>query len=458
MDDASILCCCLIRIQTEVQVKNSTRKQSPRAGEFDPNFGDNGRVALQFPNTDSCRANGLAVTQDGRIVVGSTTYGAAGEQFGLVRLMANGALDPGFGEAGFIKGNFQAGVKALGGPVAVLENGKILLSGFNHFETSPAYQHVLARYLNDGSPDPSFGKGGQIVIDLPIKELSFASSGIHPASGSSAGQSHFAIQPDGKILLTLHPSVTEPAGIGVLMRFEPDGVPDAGFNGQGFVIVRAQGSSTLLTGSALQSDGKIIVGGGVTDAAELGLVARYCSDGRLDTLFGQGGFATFEIRGLSARTMQITVRPDDRLTAIGIGYWVPPEGLGTNDCAVAGFTAEGRPDMKFNRGIAMLTQPKPGSCHWIGGAAMADGTFLAVGNALGRGGDDQTKFLIGRYLATGALDPSFAEGVGWVITPVFGGGDAATTFALPADDALLVAGNSWVDREGYRATIVRFLI
>src|SRR6185369_17109755 len=80
-----------------------------------------------------------------------------------------------------------------------------------------------------------------------------------------------AVQPDGKIVI---------GGDGfVVSRYNANGTPDAGF---GTNVGRSPSPTTEAHALGLQRDGKIIVAGFSTDSG-YGVVARYDSDGTLDT-------------------------------------------------------------------------------------------------------------------------------------------------------------------------------
>src|SRR5438309_8074703 len=99
-----------------------------------------------------------------------------------------------------------------------------------------------------------------------------------------------AIQPDGKMVVVgrlasdtfrQHPNLA-------VARFNPDGSPDSSFGSGG--VTYSASTDTSAQGVVLQPDGKILVCGhatvktkGVTSSAFL--VARYTSDGTLDTAF-----------------------------------------------------------------------------------------------------------------------------------------------------------------------------
>src|SRR4051794_6379151 len=69
-----------------------------RAASLDTTFGNEGRVVLDFGNQTSAIAGDLAIQPDGRIVA----VGWIRTTVGLVRLLADGSLDPSFGNGGGI--------------------------------------------------------------------------------------------------------------------------------------------------------------------------------------------------------------------------------------------------------------------------------------------------------------------------------------------------------------------
>ncbi|WP_223514827.1 hypothetical protein [Pseudomonas sp. GL-R-26] len=413
---------------------------------LDPSFGQNGKIIHMFPGTTTSHVAGMAMNANGKIIVSATTYGNDDQQFGLMRLNEDGNVDTQFGgsgSSGYIRGNFLPGVRALGGGVSVLPDEKILLSGFNYGEQG--YQHVLARFNDDGTPDTEFGKNGQIIIDLPLTEpLSRTQHNEHAPTAFSIADSA-TVQSDGTILLTVHAAVKGQDGYGIVMRFLANGVLDTSFNNSGSVKLKFDGYPVTLSRHALQADGKILVFGGVQKEFEHGLLARLDIDGQLDTSFGAGGFTTISYPKHLIHCNQVSIKPDGRLVAIGIAYTYAEDGLGTNDCMVMGFTTDGRPDTAFNEGKPVITQPRPKDCYWLGGASSIDDTTTTIGNAHGRSGSGhKSEFLVGRYLANGRLDLRFANGIGWRTISVFGIEDAAKTYALLPDGKLLIAGNSWV--------------
>lgn len=147
-------------------------------GQLDPTFGG-GRVVP--PLGPGFGAGGIAVQPDGRILVTGAAEASPG--FAVARLLPNGSPDPSWGGDGLVTtplGKFAASVD-----VAVQPDGKVVAVG-----EAPGAENedfAIVRYLEDGTPDPSFGENG--VVILPVGPLGDAAEAV-------------AIGPGGRIAVT----------------------------------------------------------------------------------------------------------------------------------------------------------------------------------------------------------------------------------------------------------------
>src|SRR5262249_26864069 len=120
------------------------------------------------------------------------------------------------------------------------------------------------------------------------------------------------IQPDGKIVASgfVQPATTFAASEWALARFNTDGSLDSSFGSGGEVSMAINGTPVYGVGDtaigvALQADGKIVVGGGHSDGSNSGFaIGRFNTDGSLDTAFNGTGLVTTTI-GAGARAMAI---------------------------------------------------------------------------------------------------------------------------------------------------------
>jgi len=308
-------------------------------GTLDSNFNPGG---TGFNNSVST----LLLQPDGKILVGGsfTSYnGSAATADGLVRLLADGTLDPTFniGGSGFATASpaAPAGVSAL-----VLQNGKIVVGGgfvkYNGFFCP----NNLMRLNADGSYDNSFNNfsgsqggfnaGVTGVVALPSGQL-LAVGGFAAYNSVATGYGIARLSADGVLDATfsrrsfnstvytilLEPSGTVLVGGGfstyngqdcpdALVRLDTNGVLQAFAGGTGFRTSNFAGYVTSLT---VQPDGKILVGGGFDNynAQPVGGAVRLSASGVLDATFNSG-------RGAFDNVVQaIVVEPDGQLLVGG---------------------------------------------------------------------------------------------------------------------------------------------
>ena len=133
------------------------------AGVPDAAFGNAGLVTLQSPGGGSLICSSLAVQADGRILLGGADDFADGY---VARLLANGAVDPGF-DADVVPGRFTS-VTA----VAVGATGSIFVTGADRAGFSGA---LVVRLLADGTLDTLFGRAGATSVDPKNRRASISS-------------------------------------------------------------------------------------------------------------------------------------------------------------------------------------------------------------------------------------------------------------------------------------------
>ena len=122
----------------------------------DPSFGVDGRAIVDFGGREDLPA--LAFGPDQSIMLAGTTCTESRDcSFAVAKLTPAGLLDPAFAGDGLQTTDFPGGVNGLGG-IAVGEDGRVLAVG------DVSDQLAIARYLPDGSLDPTLGAGGIALI------------------------------------------------------------------------------------------------------------------------------------------------------------------------------------------------------------------------------------------------------------------------------------------------------
>jgi uncharacterized delta-60 repeat protein len=129
-------------------------------GALDTGFGEAGIAWFPevptFNNDWSGRA--MAIQRDGSILLALGNGAGA-----LVRVTAQGILDAGFGEAGFLSLEREEGTDIRA--VAVGSDARIVFAGTIH-HTGGGFDHYVGRLLPDGSFDDTFDGNGVLRIDM----------------------------------------------------------------------------------------------------------------------------------------------------------------------------------------------------------------------------------------------------------------------------------------------------
>lgn len=246
----------------------------------------------------------------------------------------------------------------------------------------------------------------------------------------ASGGGGLLLQPDGKIVFV--GSMGWEVGRSVaLARYNTDGTLDTSFDGDGMVLTRIAGHGSFSTGAALGPDGKIVVIGQWYDPPAFGYrpgMIRYNANGSLDTSFDGDGQLTTS----SFHWSGIAVQADGKI--------VTSFSLSTSDTnfRLARYNLNGGLDADFD-GDGMVTTPMlPGTSGIFSMELMPDGRILAGGKTTTGSNYD---FAIARYHPDGSLDTSF-NGTGKVITPVGAGDDNLQDIAIQSDGKIVAAGFS----------------
>jgi uncharacterized delta-60 repeat protein len=271
-------------------------------GSLDGTFGSGGKVVSGVLGN----AYAVAVQPDGRIVVAgevSIANGADFSNFAVARYNANGTLDAGFGSAGQLTTDFGGGTNTARN-IVLQANGAIIVSG-EPFGTFAGSDHTdIVRYDANGNPDPSFGTGGKVTLN-----------------GARVGEG-LALQNDGKLVLAGTIDVTVPPAFPgsvtefALMRLNANGSPDEAFGTVSTAI--SDGERDSAKAVALQGDGKIVVAGRSSNTNTDFAVARYNTDGTIDTTFGNEGMLTIDFFGFTDIGESVMVQPDGRIVLGGL--------------------------------------------------------------------------------------------------------------------------------------------
>ncbi|HQX55412.1 MAG TPA: FG-GAP-like repeat-containing protein [Pyrinomonadaceae bacterium] len=176
------------------------------------------------------------------------------------------------------------------------------------------------RSQNVGRLDPTFGTGGVVETQL---------------SGFAASLNTMVIQPDKKIIVV---------GYAMIARFNEDGTLDTTFNGVGY---NTSNIMTMINDVAVLPNGKIMVGGYIQfQASNRFCIARLNSNGSLDTTFDTDGIVETTV-GYASNVESIKILPDGKILAVG---GTALTNGGDRDVAIARYSTDGSLDTTFGTG------------------------------------------------------------------------------------------------------------
>lgn len=351
--------------------------------------------------------NAIAIQADGKILVGGlfTTYKNLTE-IRIIRLNTDGTKDTSFSTSTLLNINVNT--------IAIQSDGKILVGG--------GFQNKIIRLNTDGSTDSSFDVG--TGFDSDVYTIAIQPDGKILAGGHFVGYKGVAesriirlntdgtkdtsfttgsgfdndvrsisLQADGKIIIGgLFQSYNSTLNDRIV-RLNTDGTKDTSFNiGTGF--------SSTVTSTAIQSDGKILVGGvfqsynGVTENR----IVRLNTDGTKDTTFNTG-------TGFDSVVNTLAVQSDGKVL-VG-GYFANYKGVAAK--RIIRLNTDGTTDTSFNPTPGVADVPFGQYVSTI--AIQTDGKILLGGNLLYYNNLLQNSII--RLNTDATKDTTFNSGVGF---------------------------------------------
>jgi uncharacterized delta-60 repeat protein len=455
-------------------------------------------------DTSGCPSLAANITNFGNVVAGSSnvtaadcsvTWGSTNET-AMLRVYQedgigsafwrppDGSLDSSFGTGGKVTNGVGNDDDVLTGLVRQ-PDGKIVAGGWTYNVPGDGYTDaMLLRYNADGTLDGGFGTGGK-AVDHPIAfyaedimavalqadgrivatgqssngnmsvwrytaagalDTTFSGDGRVEVPGSSNvddGRS-IIVQPDGKVLVSGYWQGTVQYDAAVA-RFNTDGTLDTTFNGTGYWQSGMAASADRAYAMALQPDGKILIAGYAKPGANDDFaVARLTTTGALDTTFNGTGVAVVSLTAGFDDAYAIALQPDGKIVVAGAA---------NGDFGLARFNANGSLDTSFD-GDGMQTTPiGTGTDTAKGVTILSDGRIAAAGWSTTANND----FAVVRYLANGSLDTSFNT-TGKQSTTIGSAHEWANAMIAGQDGTYILAGTAWTGAypAGYDAALVRY--
>lgn len=399
---------------------------------FDPGTGANSVIGS------------VSIQSDGKIIIGGyfTSYNGISRNR-IARLNADGSLDE----------SFNPGTGANNGinSIAIQSDGKIIIGGYftSYNGTS---RNRIARLNTDGSLDESFNPGtgangtvtatsiqsdGKIIIGglftavnneskKYIVRLNADGSIDETFNAGGNGPSHYvwtsAIQNDGKIIIGGNFSTYNLVVKNCLARLNADGTLDTNF-------IIGTGADAEVNTVSIQNDGKIIISGEFTsyNGTLINRTARLNTDGTLDESFDPG-------EGVNGKIYSTSIQGDGKIV-IG-GEFIDFNGTPRNN--IARLNTDGSLDNTFN--------PGTGANDRVAAIAIQNDGKIIIGGYFTEY-DGISKNYVARLNQDGTLDETFNNGLGadgWI-----------KAISIQSDGKIIIAGSFLQFNETTRNYIAR---
>lgn len=388
----------------------------------------------------------MAVKGDGKIIIGGdfTFYDGTSRNY-FARLNSDGSLDSTCVNC--------SGANEVVRSANIQNDAKIIIAGYFTFFNGTGINRV-ARLNTDGSLDDTFDPGsgpdggvttsilqgdGRIFIagnfesvnGTPLYRVARLNTdgsvdvSFTPDSGANKIIYAAAIQSDGKIVIGGEFDSVSDTPRSRIARLNSNGTLDVTFN-------PGTGTDSYITAIAIQSDGKIIIGGMFTsyNGTTSNYIARLNSDGSFDATFNTGTGANGIIR-------TVTIQSNGKIL-IG-GSFSTYNGTSVN--RVARLNTDGSIDASFNPGGAGAS----GSVYSI--LAQNNGKIYISGIFTSYNGTSRNR--IARLNSDGTLDNAFDPGTG--------SNNIIFTSALQADEKIIIGGGFTTYNGADRYRIARIM-
>jgi uncharacterized delta-60 repeat protein len=327
-----------------------------------------------------------------------------------------GSLDPDFGKGGWVHTDF--GGKDQANAVAIQSDGRILVGGQTN-GINGGYDFALIRYLPNGDPDPDFGTLGKMTWDF----------------GSAQENIEFInVLSDEKIIIGGW-TESSPNSLGILIRLNPDGSPDMGFGQQGILRYR-YGRSTGPLSLAVQEDGKYLVSGiTVVDSFDLDwIISRFYPDGTIDSSFNHTGHRYFKFLTRENIPFSMMIQDDHKIFMTGCAGVTSKTNF-----AFLRLNEDGSLDQSFGNGGSLQTDFQNNQDVAYTSIRLNDGRYIVSGTS--KDSITNLDFALAMYKADGTLDPGFGLG-GKMTYDLKGPVDDGLYMIQQPDGKLLVCGLS----------------
>jgi uncharacterized delta-60 repeat protein len=316
------------------------------AGNAIGGFGSGGNV-LVTPANNHPEAWGLTLVTAGAVVAGDVFPTAGYDYGGIAELDSTGVVQTSFGAEGAA---LVSGVSSvdLGGSSNVLRlrqdpMGNFVIVGSEGSSSSL----VVVRYTPSGILDDGFGGSANGIFtysgsNIRARDVAFdAMNNLIVVGSNNNNALLMRLTPAGVIDATFTVQQIDLSGVGaaneltsvvvdpssgkyiaaghagadlVVARFNTDGSLDTTFNSTGQYTAQPDASSCVIESMVLSPSGQILFAG---DCAASAWVGRLLSTGSTDSTFGTGGLVTTTMGGTGAILYDLAIDTENRIIAVG---------------------------------------------------------------------------------------------------------------------------------------------
>ncbi|MXN91620.1 T9SS type A sorting domain-containing protein [Flavobacterium sp. Sd200] len=318
--------------------------------------------------------------------------------------------------------------------------GTLGVSGFNDFFYSSSMAVQADNKIIIAGGTSGFGIS-RMLVDGGI-DTSFGTNGLTTITFIEPGPQtadtyvyDIAIQSDGKILVGGYCNNNVNQTDFALVRLNTDGSLDTTFNNTGILLFGFGSQEDRGYDIALQPDGKILMtGDSFTGSTRDIALARINSDGTFDTTFSEDGKLTLEIAGDNDQARAVAVQQDGKIVVSGYTY---QPGILYSKFLTVRFTSTGEIDSTFGTNGIVTVDIASHNDMAYDMIIQPDGKIVVAGESNGSNDD----FSIVRLTTNGVLDTSFS-GDGKLLIPFGISSDYGRSIALQPDGKILFGGST----------------
>jgi len=275
-----------------------------RGGNLDPSFGGDGVVAapekLIAVSSDIPK---LAVQPDGKVLVavegGFEGEGTSSRGLLVARFLADGQLDPGFGDGGEARAQLPThtrpsdlfvgadGSVTIPAPLCCLGGTPLYGEGFS-----------VARLTAAGQPNSAWAGDGSLFFPTP---------------GAQGAVEAATPAPDGGLFVSYEAESTPITTIGNLVKLTPNGALDGGYGNGGALRLGSRGGAASPSDLVVDAEERLV---GVGWNSRIALF-RLRPDGGRDRTFNGGEYTVVPFGGGGTTEYMVGIQSSGRIIAFG---------------------------------------------------------------------------------------------------------------------------------------------